>query len=255
MKPAEKPNIIFCDLDEVLNTENDSVARTDAEFAGRGKRRDQFGQMFCPKACRRLENLCRITKAKVVISSFWRSMGIDKLCTMFRERGINVEIIGITPRFWHLGRVKRGEEVAAWLKSNLWNDYVILDDDTDFLKDQLANFVHTKSKDGFNEHCLRQALRILLKDKTEAIRQTIAKITPLKPVLGVTTTSLYFRFKSQAGHEVHMEVLHEPETKEDKRLSYTIEAVATIYKNQDVTVKHAGTYQNVLQAIIQATKN
>lgn len=155
-------NIIFLDIDGVLNTPNYAVQAhaTWKNTNGWFKSRDDFGALFDPIAVSCLEYLADTTNAKIVISSTWRTAGLARMKELFKFRGIDVDILDITPRL----NTIRGEEIEAWLQINDYvTNYVILDDDTDFTDQQLkSNFVHTNSKYGFNHHAMVQALKILM---------------------------------------------------------------------------------------------
>lgn len=155
-------NVVFLDIDGVLNTPENACKRYEGWKNGTDKSRDEFGQLFCPKACLNLEYLCHTAEAKVVVSSTWRRAGLTKMQTMFQMRGIDIDIIDITPDFRQRGLIQRGEEIEAWLKENEVDNYVIIDDDTDFLPEQLSNFVNTDFEDGFNWRCMVKALKILM---------------------------------------------------------------------------------------------
>lgn len=155
-------NVVFLDIDGVLNTPENACKRYEGWENGTDKSRDEFGQLFCPKACLNLEYLCHTAEAKVVVSSTWRRAGLIKIQTMFQMRGIDIDVIDITPDFRQRGLIQRGEEIEAWLKENQVDNYVIIDDDTDFLPEQLNNFVNTDFEDGFNWRCMVKALKILM---------------------------------------------------------------------------------------------
>lgn len=155
-------NVVFLDIDGVLNTPQNACKRYEGWKIGTDKSRDEFGQLFCPKACLNLEYLCHTAEAKVVVSSTWRRAGLTKMQTMFQMRGIDIDVIDITPDFRQRGLIQRGEEIEAWLKENNVDNYVIIDDDTDFLPEQLNNFVNTDFEDGFNWRCMVNALKILM---------------------------------------------------------------------------------------------
>lgn len=84
-----------------------------------------------------LDDICKATKAKVVISSTWRKLFPDitwwheqfKLCN-----AEHVDVIGITGNS-HNGF--RGREVNNWLADHPEvTSYIVLDDDSDFYPDQ-----------------------------------------------------------------------------------------------------------------------
>lgn len=155
-------NVIFLDIDGVLNTPNYGVQahamwkRTNGWF----KSRDEFGAIFDPMAVDCLEYLVHHTNAKVVVSSTWRKSGFQVMKDMFKMRGIDVDIIGVTPVL----NTIRGEEIEHWLHENDYvSNYVILDDDTDFTEEQKkGHFVCTHGKYGFDHNCMVKALKLLM---------------------------------------------------------------------------------------------
>ena len=155
-------NIVFLDIDGVLNTPNYGVQahamwkKTNGWF----KSRDEFGAIFDPIAVDCLVYLCDVADAKVVVSSTWRRAGLDRMKAMFKLRGISVDVVDVTP----ILNTKRGEEIETWLQMNDHvSNYVILDDDTDFTEYQLNHkFVLCAGKYGFDHHCLSKALKILM---------------------------------------------------------------------------------------------
>jgi len=155
-------NIIFLDIDGVLNTPNYSVQAYAMHTKTNGwfKSRDEFGVLFDPVAVACLEFLAHETNSKVVVSSTWRRSGLQVMKDMFKLRGIDVDIIDVTP----ILNTQRGEEIEQWLSENDHiTNYVILDDDTDFTDHQRNNhFVCTEGKYGFDHNAMVKALKILL---------------------------------------------------------------------------------------------
>lgn len=149
--------IIFLDFDGVLNTEiyqshffhlckEMEMKRVDAKLLKRLIIRDEFGDIFDPVAVKNLSWIVEATDSKIVVSSSWRSMGLQKLKLMWEMRDLPGEIIDITPTF---GTV-RGEEVMDWLKMNDYDDYIIIDDNTDFLDEQKNKLILTNPTYGLS---------------------------------------------------------------------------------------------------------
>jgi hypothetical protein len=157
--------VIFLDFDGVLNVISQG--------------HDGFGGIFHPEFVENLKHILDETCAKLVISSSWRHMGLEKLNMMWEHRGYPGEIIGITPDLWRnvVGedfheKMQRGHEIQAILdqKPEIIN-YVILDDDDDMLPTQRGNFVmcsnninHPDCIDigyGLTKECTNKAIRIL----------------------------------------------------------------------------------------------
>ena len=60
----------------------------------------------------------------------------------------------------------RGEEIKTWLEHHPEvENYVIIDDDSDMLPEQLDNFVHTSNMHGFLYGDMLKATNILRKDE------------------------------------------------------------------------------------------
>lgn len=100
-----------------------------------------------------LDNLQRIieeTNAKIVVSSTWR-IGKDRTPEWFRRvfkeiNGFDFPVIDKTPL---LDNRCRGEEIKQWLENNKHvEQFVIIDDDLDMLKEQWKFFVKTDKKFG-----------------------------------------------------------------------------------------------------------
>ena len=116
-----------------------------------------------------VERLCDDTDANIVVSSTWRAghenaesfknelvrkLGDNaKSCEKFLER-----IVGITDRNGSC----RGDEVAEYLDSHSdIEEYVIVDDDSDFLDEQLFNFVQTDYIEGITEREVKLCRQVL----------------------------------------------------------------------------------------------
>ena len=161
--------IIFLDFDGVLNVIP--------------QERDKYGSIFHIEFIDNLKYIIDKTDAKIVISSSWRSDGMDVFQNMWKHRNYPGEIIGITP-FSYFNEdlepdtnieIVRGHEIKWWLDNTNDNieNYVILDDDTDMLDEQLNNFVKTSDNIdhedcidigyGLTKQCAEKAIQILTK--------------------------------------------------------------------------------------------
>jgi len=127
---------------------------------------DEHGHGFRKKYVENLELIIEQTGAKIVISSSWRTAGLAMMKSMWKERRMKGEIIGITERL----NTPRGEEIEEYLRENPCDKYVILDDDNDFLPEQRPFFVRTSmNKDhedsykgmGLTKKCAEKAIQIL----------------------------------------------------------------------------------------------
>lgn len=186
MPKKKKISIIFLDIDGVMNSQRFYTKYTPKELLSI---RDEWGDAFDPESKKLLNKLIDETGAKVVIISTWRSSGLEDMQRMWEARGMNGEVVGITP---HIGiarshnkynvSVPRGIEVK-WYYENRHNfhhwtfeapfvdavkrkctlkSYLILDDDSDFLLEQGDNIVLCKSTgNGFYNDEYYKSLAIL----------------------------------------------------------------------------------------------
>jgi hypothetical protein len=174
--------IIFLDIDGVLALVH--------------KNRDDYGSLFHQEFVDNLKMIVDKTDAKIVISSSWRKDGLDTILQMWKFRNMPGEVIDITPSItlqrgmigfykdiseqrkseYRGYSIPRGCEISYWLKEeasfqrinwsceeqikllqkSLVKNYVILDDDSDFLLCQKEHFVkcsnnfsHSDSIEGY----------------------------------------------------------------------------------------------------------
>ena len=146
---------IFLDFDGVINTQND---------------------MFDKKAVANLRRLLVRTDAKVVISSTWRLQGMEYIQQLWQEYHLPGEVIGLTPSCnsisfsnvdgleeWQGLHGCKGLEIAEWLRLNAKEpyQYIILDDEEDFLLSQREHLVKVEGSNGLNKADVRVAIQIL----------------------------------------------------------------------------------------------
>lgn len=155
-------NIIFLDVDGVLNSE-ESVIRFHDEKVSRGEEPYACDEIFPEEYLNNLKELIELTDSKIVVSSTWRMWFPDgchwkKLMSNLNEYVLDRYVIGITPRL----QTKRGEEIRAWLKKHPeTTNFVILDDDSDMCEFTETNLAQTSWKTGFTRDVLAKALKIL----------------------------------------------------------------------------------------------
>ena len=135
-------NIIFTDIDGVLNTVN----------------RTQWNKT----SIELYNKLCHEFDLKPVISSTWRlNHTKDQLQKIFYEQGVNVEIYDFTDSFPDEGR---GREIEEWIFNNSYSKFIILDDSVrDILAWGLPNVVRCRGWIGFSEEEYNLAREILSK--------------------------------------------------------------------------------------------
>jgi hypothetical protein len=163
--------IIFLDVDGVLNSD-DWYNKT------RGRSGD-----FDPEAIALLNQLQDV-EAEVVISSSWGESAIKPL----QDVGLKLPILGITQHFYQ-DWLCRGNEIEKWLLDNFGGmatkygenedgvpyyrsynhnhgdyEYVIFDDDSDFLLGQANNFIQTARKTGLTQAVIEKAKKILTRN-------------------------------------------------------------------------------------------
>ena len=116
--------------------------------------------------CNKFNKIIKQTNAKIVISSIWRKLKSFKWLTKkLQIMGACKEedVIDITP-----SRVDghRGREIDRWfglnnlIDKNIQN-YLILDDNSDFIGNQLNHFVQTSCSKGLQDHHVQKAIKIL----------------------------------------------------------------------------------------------
>lgn len=167
---------IFLDFDGVLTTAryHNMLRRCSVATI------DRFGELFDPQAVANLRMILERTRAKLVITSSWRTEGLDVMRDLWHTRILPGQIADITP-FYLYGAFRhssaeepfagftsgsRGMEIAEWLIRNAepHTPYVILDDEEDILLRQTDRFVKIDAETGITPENARQAIE-LLKDE------------------------------------------------------------------------------------------
>lgn len=154
---------IFLDIDGVMNSNLFYSKRT------QDKRYDEWIKdhpkhiawgacNIDPRAVKRLNRITDATKAKIIVSSTWRSD--SNLQEIFTLVGIKEPIYDVTP---YVRSRHRGSEIQEWLdKQTEPYRYIILDDDSDMLDCQLPYFIQTDwLKWGLSDEDVEQAIHIL----------------------------------------------------------------------------------------------
>ena len=156
--------LIFLDIDGVLNVETYHYLEENDIWvcpeAGDKEFPLLYGDQPLNSRClKNLQTLVDNTRADIVISSSWRILyPISSLSKMFKEVGLNINIIGQTR---NLPNCIRGEEVESYLDNINYKNYVILDDSTDFYHWQKPYFINTDPGFGLSELDVEKAIRIL----------------------------------------------------------------------------------------------
>ncbi len=185
------PNIIFLDIDGVLNhhrffsereqrrlnsepnnldklsLDNENIYSEVESYSCADKLKYNIEQVDL-NTVKLFNELCKDTDSKVVISSTWRSHGLDYMRLFFKTLGCDFDIIGLTPHF-NRNESCRGMEIQSFIRdylcdkleldvSSAWNfrRYVIIDDDSDMLYNQRNNFFHVDGCNGLSSnHCYK----------------------------------------------------------------------------------------------------
>lgn len=151
--------IIFLDIDGVLNcaSEYGTVKNKLPNIPGYW--------LHVPELIERFNKIIDATGAKIVVSSTWRiGETIDSMRAVLSSMGVKGELIGLTPNFSTAYSV-RGNEIKSWIDTNIdrgqFQNYVIIDDDSDMLYWQKDNFVNTNGQVGLTDRDCMKAIRIL----------------------------------------------------------------------------------------------
>lgn len=145
MTKSFNKNVLFLDIDGVLNTVNSMMN----------------GVHIMSDNVIMIRDLCMSTNTDIVISSSWReTYSLDTIKAILCNTGLNfhnVKIIGVTPVIGF-----RGDEINAWLENNPVDRFVIIDDATDFHKKQKKFIVKTVVEIGLTKDHIEQARLILM---------------------------------------------------------------------------------------------
>jgi hypothetical protein len=142
--------IIFLDVDGVLNNLGSVIGLGNPS------------KVFDPVSVALIRKLIDKTGARIVVSSTWRMCPSESYLKQELERcgadKLTWFIIGCTPEL----SGPRGAEIARWIADKGFTGrYVIIDDDSDMLQEQMPMFVQTTFEDGFRVRHYKRALEIL----------------------------------------------------------------------------------------------
>lgn len=153
--------VIFLDIDGVLNSDNymhELIDKNVLEYE------NDVYQFIDENSVKIIVDLCKTYDVKLVITSSWRHFTLDSTLQYFKtERNKKIHslipyIIGITPRLYIENKfggyefLDRGQEIQKYLNDhgNI-KEYVIIDDDTDMLNEQLEHCVFVDNKHGLTK--------------------------------------------------------------------------------------------------------
>lgn len=150
---------LFLDIDGVLNHLNWYIRRDDPNRQDNALLGEEYYPLgeFDPECVGRVNEVVSSTGARIVLSSSWRLDGKERMAEIFGAVGLPTDF-DMTPVFRN--RI-RGEEIAAFLSEHPCDRYVIVDDDSDMLPGQMANFVKCPYETGFDSQRAAEAVRIL----------------------------------------------------------------------------------------------
>lgn len=165
--------VVFFDIDGVINSERSFLGgshRLDVIHVDDYMDDESYTQRLAritvdPIACGLINRILKRVDAHLVLSSTHRkhfkdeATKLEKIQEYLTVLGIDGQrCIGWTPSL----HKKRGEEIKHWIYEHPEvTDYVIIDDNSDMLPEQLANFVHVDSAVAFSAGDYREACRIL----------------------------------------------------------------------------------------------
>lgn len=181
--------VIFLDIDGVLNSARSFIANHPRSDQNPWKTVDERNiATIDPIAVKLVNEVVYRCDAEIVVSSTHRKwfyvqienmklgskLDLPQLIEYMRNLGIEKDVIDATPVLSSEGKT-RGDEIALWLSKNLQVEkYVILDDDSDMLENQLNNFVHTDNFNGFSFNDFKRAVSILgTKNEDENLSLTV----------------------------------------------------------------------------------
>ena len=172
--------VLFLDIDGVLNSDNwfgyrlycikNNMYDRVLNFVDTNDENTEHKLMMIDdRAIANLNRIVEETGCKVVLSSSWRSSGeSENVFTQYilKLKGFKYELYDVTPRLWdkEFG-TQRGEEIQSWVnkesEKNEIESYVILDDDSDMLPEQMNNFIHVDANIGLTYSDVCKAIKIL----------------------------------------------------------------------------------------------
>ena len=172
--------VLFLDIDGVLNSENwfgyrlycikNNMFNEVINFVNTNDERIKYKlSMIDDRAIANLNRIIEETGCKVVLSSSWRSSrkSVNDLTQyILKIKGFKYELYSVTPRIQReeFG-TQRGEEIQMWMdkesEKHKIESFVILDDDSDMLPEQMNNFIHIDGQVGLIDKDVVTAIKIL----------------------------------------------------------------------------------------------
>ena len=166
-KQADDRKYLFLDLDGVLNTGQYSNYLEENNL----QQFDEDGAIFDPSAVKNLQYIIEKTHAEIILTSTWRYDGLDRMIQLWKNRNLPSVLAGITPDLFPRGERRpkglRGLEIYDWLNYGRGFDfgvfytYAIVDDEDDFLEQQLEHLVLTDPMKGITREVANKVISIL----------------------------------------------------------------------------------------------
>jgi len=121
--------ILFLDIDGVLRTHKSDLEWS--QYFGVPIPINVFDRRFDKKIVSYINEVVVYTRSKIVVTSTWRvKHSLEELKQIFRDNGINAEVIDKTD----IG-LNRGEEIEQYISDKKIENYVVIDDQVnDILK-------------------------------------------------------------------------------------------------------------------------
>lgn len=108
-----------------------------------------------------LNEIIKLTSAKIVISSAWRFCGLEEMKLILKYWGVIADVVDITPCLYDkLGNDNRALEIQKWLDDNPTKAFVIIDDIQD-MSHLNKYLVRTKFEEGLRGLHINPAVDIL----------------------------------------------------------------------------------------------
>ena len=141
-------NIIFLDIDGVLRTHKSDLEWI--EKVGLSITEKQY-RNFSNKSVSNINFIHSFIRCKIVITSNWKLYHtLDELKQIFREQGIQSEVIDVTGI-----STSRGEEISDWLSVNDVDNWVVIDDQVkDLVSIDSSKIVKCDYQIGFEDDLL-----------------------------------------------------------------------------------------------------
>lgn len=128
---------------------------------------NRFKDQTCPMRLQWLNDFCEKMDCKIVVSSVWKNhFNIIEWNAVFIKMGFeNIKVIGVTEG----RRTLRGTEIKEWIDKYGCDDYVIVDDDSDMLPEQMPHFFLTDNYSGLTPTTLYLMTRYFNKESVNTL--------------------------------------------------------------------------------------